>query len=165
MTDIPEDERSGGQNGRETWSKLAIKLGFSVQALKNWRGREGAPKGPDLAAWEKFIDEQELGVAGNRVGVGREELLKANLVKKNRLLDLEIAEKERKSVDRELVNQMLLRASAMLKTVAFQRLEHEMPAKAVAMGAPLDAMRTLGREAAESLCDVFAQEMDKWGGS
>lgn len=140
-----------------------MRMQVSTTAILAWRKLAGAPTVPDYDQWVAFRDEQELGIVGNRVDKGREELLKENLVKKNRLLDLEIAEKERKSVDRNAVNQMLLRMGSLIKTVSFQRLEHEMPAKALGMGAPVEDMRRLGRETAEALCEVFAQEMDKWG--
>lgn len=158
MTKSPETNDSSP----DTWGKLAIRLGVSVQSIKNWRKREGAPETPDLEAWQAFVDEHELGVVGNRVDKGREELLKENLIKKNRLLDLEIAVKEKRSIDRQLVDALLLRLGSLQKTVLFQRLEKEMPVKAAVHGAPVAAMQALGRETADAICEIFNQEMDKW---
>ena len=147
---------------KETWAKLAIRLGFSYETIRQWRDLPDAPEVPDLERWKAYVEVMGLGQVGNKTSKGREDLLKENLIKKNRLLDLEIALKERKVVDRSAVNQMLLRVASLQKTVVFQKLEHELPAKAVAFGAPMDPMRTLGREAAEGICDIFAQEMEKW---
>lgn len=151
--------------GKDTWAKLAIRLRVSRTSILAWRGLPDAPEVPDYERWKAFVALMELGSGvGNKVTKGREDLLKENLVKKNRLLDLEIEQKERKLVDRSQVNQMLLRVASLQKTVAFQKLEHEMPAKAVAFGAPVEEMRKLGREAAEALCEIFAQELTKWEG-
>ena len=165
MTESIDNEPSGGLEGRETWSKLAIKLGFSVQSLKNWRKREGAPQTPDLDAWETYIDVQQLGIAGNRTSDSREDLLKENLKKKNRLLDLQIAREERQSIDRTVVDQLFLRLASLQKTVLYQHLEKQMPAKAVGHGAAIEPMQKLGREIADALCEIFNQEMDRWQNS
>lgn len=153
------------QKPKHTWNKLAIHLKVSRTSIENWRQLPEAPEVPDPDRWKAFVEMNELGkTVGNKVTLGREELLKENLVKKNRLLDLEIELKERRVVDRSQVNQMLLRVASLQKTVAFQKLEHELPAKAIAFGAPVEEMRGLGREAAEALCEIFAQEMTKWEG-
>lgn len=149
---------------KDTWAKLAMKLGFTYETIRQWRELPDAPEVPDVERWKAYVETMGLGVVGNKTTKGREQLLKENLIKKNRLLDLEIELKERKVVDRAAVNQMLLRMASLQKTVVFQKLEHELPAKAVAFGAPMEPMRTLGREAAEAICEIFAQEMDKWKG-
>lgn len=145
-----------------TQAELGKRLRVSSQALSGWKKLPGAPTGYNVDEWKAFMDENQLGISGNRVVGTREGLLQENLVKKNRLLDLEIAEKEKKSIDRTLVNGLLLRLGSLQKTVLFQKLEKEMPAKAAAHGAPAAEMAALGRETADALCELFTQEMDKW---
>ena len=149
--------------GKDTWPKLAIRLRVSRTSIDTWRKMPDAPEVPDYERWKAFVEMNELGRPGNKPNLGREELLKENLVKKNRLLDLEIAVKEKQSIDRNLVNGLLLRLGSLQKTVLFQKLEKEMPAKAAAHGAPVAEMQILGRETADALCELFTQEMDKWG--
>ena len=157
MTDEPTEPA-----GKVTWPKLAIRLRVSRTSIDNWRKLPDAPQVPDVERWKAFVEMNDLGRPGNRPAAGREELLQENLVKKNRLLDLEIGERERKSIDRTLVNALLLRLGSLQKTVLFQKLEKEMPAKAAAHGAPAVEMAKLGRETADALCELFAQEMDRW---
>ena len=160
-----EDDDKAGPDGKETWPKLAIRLQVSRTAIHNWRKLEGAPQTPDYQKWREYIDLMELGVVGNRTSGGREELLKENLVKKNRLLDLDIAERERTVIDRGVIDSMLLRLGSLQKTVLYQKLEREMPAKAAAHGAAVEPMQRLGREIADGLCELFGQEMDRWQNS
>lgn len=143
-----------------TWAKLAIRLGVSVPSLTNWRKMEGAPKTPALKAWEEFVDANSLGVSGNRVGRGREELLKENLVKKNRLLDLEISEKEKKSVDRAEVDALLLHVATMQKTVLYPALERELPPRAEGKSASEISM--MGRAIADRVCEIFTSSIESW---
>jgi hypothetical protein len=97
---------------------------------------------------------------GGRTGKGREELLKENLTKKNRLLDLEIANKERKSVDRTEVDALLLHVATMQKTILFPALERELPPRAE--GKTASEISVIGREIGDRLCEVFASTIEAW---
>lgn len=152
MTKTPE-------NGM-TWAKLAIKLGVSVVALRQWRELPEAPEVPDVDRWKAFVEMSGLGVVGNRVGAGREELLKENLVKKNRLLDLEIAAKEKKVVDRAEVDALLLHISTLAKTTLYPALERELPPKAE--GRTAAEISLLGRQLADRICDQMSRDIEVW---
>ena len=149
----------------QTWDQLAKALGVSVVSVNGWRNLPGAPADKDLGAWQAFQAENELGIAGNKGSASREELLKANIEKRNKLLDLQIAKEERTVVDRTVVDEMLLRLGSLQKTVLYQKLEKELPAKAAAHGAAVEPMQILGREIADGLCELFGQEMDRWQNS
>lgn len=151
-----------GPNGRDTWAKLAIRLQVSRTSINTWKKLPEAPQVPDYDKWKAFVELMELGHVGNRTTKGREDLLKENLTKKNRLLDLQIAREERTSVDRSVVDQLFLRLGSLQKTVLYQHLEKQMPAKAAGHGAAVEPMQALGRETADALCEIFNQEMDKW---
>ena len=143
-----------------TWTKLSIRLGVSIPTLANWRRLPESPKTPALKAWQDFVAQKELGLIGNFVGKGREELLKENLTKKNRLLDLEIANKERRSVDRAEVDSLLLHVGSLAKATLYPALERELPAKAEGRTAAEIAL--VGREIADRICEVFAANIEQW---
>lgn len=145
-----------------TWADLSKALRFSRQAVAEWRKLPGAPQTPDVTAWKKFIADNELGIVGNRVSKDREGLLTRKLAAEVRLAELKAAKEERTVIDRDAVDAMLLRLGSLQKTVLYQKLEKEFPAKAAAHGAQVEAMQRLGREAADALCEIFTGEMDKW---
>ncbi len=157
-TDVSE-ENTPEESG-ETWPKLAIRLRVNRTTIWEWRKLEGAPQTANYKAWQEFIAQRELGLASNKTSRGREELLKENLVKKNRLLDLDIANKERKSVDRSEVDALLLHVATLQKTVLFPALENELPAKAEGKSAA--EIRVLGREIGDRICDIFSSAIEAW---
>jgi hypothetical protein len=144
------------------WGELAQRLRVSRGAIANWKKLPGCPQTPDYAAWEAFVKANELGVVGNRTSAEREDLLKKKLRSDIRLNEIKIAKEERSVVDRAAVDQMLLRMGSLQKARLYQKLENEMPAKAVAFGAQVEPMKRLGREIADALCEIFSQEMDQW---
>ena len=142
------------------WPLLAKQCGISRQSLLVWRKLPGAPQTPDKAAWLAFIDENDLGQVGNRVSKDREELMRENLAKRNRLLDMEIAVKNRTMVDRASVDAMLLHVATMQKAVLFPALERELPAKAE--GRPAAEISVLGREIGDRICAIFSSGIQSW---
>lgn len=142
------------------WSKLAIKLGISRVSLSEWRRLPEAPKLPDFGRWTAFIELMGLGTAGNRVSESREELLKANLVKKNRLLDIQIAKEEKSVVDRAEVDQLLMHVSTLAKAVLYPALERELPPKA--QGRNAAEISLVGREIADRICEQMRRDMEVW---
>lgn len=156
----PEAPTEAPKPAKPTWSKLSNRLRVSAKTVDLWKRLPGAPAEPDYEQWKAFVKERGLGVVGNRVGKSRESLLTENLVKKNRLLDLEIANKERKSVDRGEVDSLLLHVAAMQKTVLFPALERELPPRAE--GKTAAEIAILGREIGDRLCDVFTATIEAW---
>ena len=64
----------------DNWAALAVSLGFTARAMRDWRKLPNAPQTPDEAAWRAFIEEAGLGIVGNRVGKDREQLLTEKVV-------------------------------------------------------------------------------------
>lgn len=145
---------------QDSWANLAQRLHVSRVSLTAWRKMPGAPATPDFDLWKDFVAENSLGIAGNRIGGQRETHLAAAVEKRNRLLDLEIAEKEGRMADRNQVNEMLTRVATLQKTILYAKLERELPAKAV--GRTADEIARLGREFADELADIFARGIEEW---
>ena len=120
----------------------------------------GAPASPNPAEWQQFIEENELGVVGNRLSKDREELLRENVEKKNTLLDLQIDRESRKSVDRASVGALLQRIAAMQKAVLYAALEREYPGKVVGRNAA--EIGLLGRQLADRVSDVMQRDLEDW---
>lgn len=138
-----------GQTG--TWGALARSLGFTTRSLRDWRKLPGAPTEPDLAAWQAFIDANDLGTAGNRVGAGREELLKEKLRKEIELAGIKIDKERRRSIPRSEVDALLLHIATRQKTLLYQRLETELPPKLDGLSAA--ETRPILRKVADDICD------------
>ncbi len=143
-----------------TWSKLAIRLSVSRVSLTEWRKLPDAPDVPDLERWLAFIELMGLGNVGNRVSESREELLKANLTKKNRLLDLQIAKEEKTVVDRSEVDTLLMHISTLAKTTLYPALERELPPRAE--GKTAGEITLVGREIADRICEQMARDIEVW---
>jgi hypothetical protein len=145
---------------KPTWSLLAKQLQVSKQSIARWRGLPGAPTEPDAPVWRAFIAENGLGVAGNRLSKQRESLLASSVEKKNRLLDIEIAQKERKTIERADVNKLLLRVASQQRAVLYAALEREYPGKVVGRTAAEVSLR--GRELADRVCEIMDREIETW---
>ncbi len=146
--------------GKMTRIRLAQALGVSLSGLDLWRAIPGSPESNELEQWQHFIRENNLGSAQARVGKDRETLLAEAVAKRNRLLDLEIAEKERKVVGREDVDGMIHHAAALQKTILYSALERELPAKAA--GRSADEIAVIGRDFADRLCEIFSTSIESW---
>jgi len=144
----------------QTWSKLAIKLQVSTQAIREWRRLPDAPDVPDLERWKAFVELNELGIVGNRVSKDRETLLKEKLTKENRLLDLKIAKEEKTSVDRKEVDALFLHIATLAKTTLYPALERELPPKAE--GRTAAEISLIGREMADKIVDQMQRDMEAW---
>lgn len=143
-----------------SWANVAANLRCSRQALAEWRRRDGAPARPDVKAWQAYVAEAGLGIAGNRTSSSRELLLAANLSKRNRLLDFEFAVAQREMIPREEVNALLFRVASLQKGVLYAELERAYPGKVV--GRTASEISAAGRALADRLCDIFQREMSQW---
>jgi hypothetical protein len=144
----------------ENWGTLAKRLHVSRTAIHEWKKLDGAPTEPNFEAWKAFVAENGLGVAGNRVSSKREGLLSDAARLKNRLLELEVARKEGRTVERTDMDTLHHKVFTRQKAVLFAALESEYPGKAV--GRTASELRVLGRQLAERICDIFAQDVEGW---
>lgn len=143
-----------------TWGRLAKGLGYSTEAFRAWRKLPAAPQEPDPVKWQEYIEEHDLGVVGNRVSKDREELLRENVEKKNKLLDLQIDRESVRSVDRGSVGALLQRIGSMQKAMLYAALEREYPGKVVGRNAAEIAV--LGRNLADRISDVMQRDVEEW---
>jgi len=151
----PEPGSEGGKSAslKEqplTWILLASKFGVSVQTMKVWRQKEGAPVTTDLGAWEAFVKKSELGMKGLSGGLLRDEKTKHEI----ELLKSKIAREQRRVIDREEVNRLLLHLATRGRTMLYQFLETEAPPKLDGLGAV--QMRPILREMADAIADEMA---------
>lgn len=147
----------------DNWGTLCKRLRVSRTAVYEWKKLPGAPTEPDYEAWKLFVEENELGISGNRTDRGREELLKENLTKKNRLLDLQIAKEEKTVVDRSEVNELLLHVSTLAKAILYPAMERELPPRAEGRSAA--EISIVGREVADRICEQMQSDLAVWAES
>lgn len=136
-------------------------LGFSAPALSQWRTKfpAEAPADFDPEKWLAFIAAKNLGVVGNRVSKGREELLKEKLTEEIRQLRLNNAAKERKSIPADEVDSFLHHCAARLN-VALDRLCTECAPKCA--GLEVEAVRRVLREHADTLRHTMRGAAEDW---
>lgn len=134
-----------------TWILLASKFGVSVQTIKVWRERQGAPVTTNLTEWELFVKANKLGGIKETAGGSlRDEKTRHEI----ELLKAKIAKEHRRVIDRDEVSQILLHISTRARTKLYQFLETEAPPKLD--GLPAVSMRPILREMADSICDEMA---------
>lgn len=137
-----------------------MRLQVSRQTIAEWRKLDEAPQVPNYERWKAFVEMNELGIVGNRVTKDRETLLKENLTKKNKLLDLQIAKEEKRSVDRSEVDSLFMHISTLAKTTLYPALERELPPRAE--GRTAAEISLVGREIADRICEQMARDIEAW---
>lgn len=141
---------------------LAEALGFTRQSFYDWkiRFKDSCPTGDDVEQWRRFIEENQLGVVGNRVEKPRENLMQEKLTQEIRLLKTKNAKEEKSVVDRGEMDELLLHISTLQRTILHQRLGRELGPKCEGKNAA--EMNVFGRQLADELCDIFSGKIDQW---
>ena len=158
--DPAKERKERGKSEKPTWTELSQRLRFSQTSITEWRKLPGAPQEPIYEEWTVFIEDNDLGGQGRKSSEARENFLTARVQKQNRLLDIEIAKKERALVDRAAVDGMLLQVSSLAKTVLYQKMERELPAKLVGLTPPEMSIKM--REAADEISEIIANGFRDW---
>ncbi len=140
-----------------TWTLLGERLGVSIQTLRSWRAKAGAPTEADPEKWEAFVKENGLDRLTHS-GRGSEERMEAVRLG-NEILKAKLAREQRKTIDRETVSRLLFRLATEQKSLLFQLMETELPPKCDGMTAV--QMRPIFRKAADSICDRMAPLIDQ----
>lgn len=143
---------------RRTHETLARELGVSGNSVRKWAARPDAPRSMSADVWRRFIDDNQLG--SRRMSPERESLLERLADRKLRLLDLEIARKEQRTVLRADVDALHLQIATRQKVVLYAALESEYPGKVV--GRTAAEIRIAGRQIADRICDVFTRDLSEW---
>jgi hypothetical protein len=131
-----------------TWVLLAARLGVSVQTMKVWRQREGAPQVIDVEAWQAYVKKEGLGTRSG--GQKPSSLRDEKTFHEIELLKARLARERRTVIPAEEVNTLLLHLSTQAKTILYQFLETEAPPKLDGMSA--GQMRPILREMADTIC-------------
>ena len=132
-----------------TWILLASKFGVSVQTMKVWRVKEGAPVTTDFEAWQAFVKKEGLGTTIR--GLAGSQLKDEKTKHEIEILKAKLAREKRTVIPAEEVNALLLHLSTQSRTVLYQFMETEAPPKLDGMSAA--QMRPILREMADSICE------------
>lgn len=139
-----------------TWEELAGKLGCTRQAIAVWRKRADAPLGPDFEQWSEYLKKNDLGGRPKILGSLKDEKTRHEI----ELLKAKLAREQRRVIDRDEVNQLLLHISTRSRTMLYQFLETELAPKLDGMSAV--QMRPILRETADSIADMQADLIDQF---
>lgn len=143
-----------------TQKELAARLRCSVQSLASWGKLPGAPTDYSLEAWKSFVEANQLGVGGNKVGGGREELLQEKLRGEIRLNQLKIEREEGKTILVDEVDERDLHLASMQKAYLYAVLGRELGARGA--GKSAEELCVLGQQIADQVCAIFNQGVEQW---
>ena len=140
---------------------LAAALGFSAQALENWKAQfADVPQTLVEEDWRAFIVAHDLGSGNNRLNRGHEDLKRRKLASEIRINELKISKEERKVIPAADVDAFLLHLGSRVKSAVFQLFVTELPPAVV--GLPVEELRIRAREKAETLCVSMQNALAEW---
>lgn len=108
------------------WTALAERLDVSRQTIYEWRRIEGTPKTPNVAEWEKWVEQNRQGEPADITEVKR--LVE---IEKLRKLKRENEIQEAKTIPMDEVTAALRVATAKWDSVLTSKLDQEAPARLV----------------------------------
>ena len=132
-----------------SWDALAKKLGVSRQAVVLWRKLDGAPESRDVPSWEAFVAKNGLNVNGQGKPTDMRQLKEEKLVLDIALTQAKLNRENRKVIERDEVNRLLVHIGAEFRTNLYQFLETEAPPKLDGMSSA--QMRPILREMADAI--------------
>jgi transcriptional regulator with XRE-family HTH domain len=132
-------------------SELARRLGVQRGTLANWKQREGAPANRDVEAWLAFVEQNQLGLSGPKLGQLSKELKDDKLRHEIELLKARLAREQRAVIPAAEVNTLLLHVATSSRTLLYQFMETEAAPKLAGMDAA--QMRPMLREMADTICE------------
>lgn len=144
---------------KETWTNLAQALGVTVRGLRDWRKLPGAPATPNVESWKSFVETNDLGLAGNRVGNEREELLCQKLRGDIKLQDLKIEKEQRRLVDIEEVSAFVVNLLLGVKQTCYQ-MARELPRQII--GDDLAEAQAKAEPYADEVMNELQGQIEKW---
>jgi hypothetical protein len=136
-------------------------VGVSAAYLRKLLGRNGAPR-PD-AAKTYAVAEVVAWHKENTKDGSLDDQRKANLRKTNAqaaILEIQLAEAERRSIPREEVERLLLHLAALSRATLYQLLENELPPRCEGLTAA--QLRPIFRESADKVADTLSDGFKKW---
>ena len=148
------------EQDKSDWGTLAKRLHYSRTAIFNWRKIDGAPQEPDYDAWKLFIQNADVGVAGNRKSKDREALLKEKLETEIQLNKLKIGKEEGRMVEVAEVETRDMHLGTLMKVMLYQRLGRELGPRGV--GKDASQLNLLGEQVADEICEIFQRGVENW---
>jgi len=145
---------------KKTWKAVYEATGFSHMAFREWRKLPGAPNEPDLEAWAKFIEDNQLGNAGNRVSEDREHWLTQQAEFRAKLLEIEHKKATGEIVMKEDLDARDVRIASAQRAALYEILTTELPVKSEGKSAV--EIRALNREAADRVCVLMQDRLGEW---
>lgn len=145
-------------NPKQTWKSLSEAMEFSTTAIRKWRQLPGAPTDPDPDQWQQFINANDLGIGGNRIGGVRGGLLIRKLEMEILLLELRIEKQRANLITAEEHNEYMSRLATNIRS-ALHTIENVVPR--LTGKTPAEMRRELRNEA-DRYIRMFAKTMDKW---
>lgn len=141
-----------------TWTQLSKDIGFATQTVRDWRKLPGSPKTPDADKWREFIEENQLGVAGNRVSRDREYWLTKKAEKDVALLEIKIRKEEGSAIGIEEHDDYVGRLGQSIRS-SLLTLENVVPRLA---GKSQAEMRIEIRKEVDRFIAMFRKTMNEW---
>lgn len=129
-------------------------------AFREWRKLPGAPAGPELEAWVKFIEDNQLGNVGNRVSEDREHWLTQQAEFRAKLLEIEHKKVLGEIVMKADLDARDVRIASAQKAALYEILTTELPVKSEGKSAV--EIRALNREAADRVCVLMQERLGEW---
>lgn len=150
-----------------TWGHLATALNVTRTTVTRWRRLAGSPKTTDLEQWKSFVEENDLGVAGNKPHKDREELLREKLRREIALLDVKVAKERREVVPASELNELLASIASSQRAELIRFANTEAVTIAGKLGGEVADARTILEGLVDRQCDImetavarFMQEID-----
>lgn len=149
--------------GKIAWAELEGVTGLSDRRHRQL-AKDGHFPAPDNGQYDlmavikgllKFYRETHVSARTTLNDVKQE-----NTVKKNRLLDLQIAKEERRMIPRADVDELLHHIGAMARTTLYQALETELPPRLDGMSA--SEIRPVTKAVADEICDAMKDIITRW---
>lgn len=141
---------------------LARALGVSPTTIADWRDKfpTDHPKAYDVEEWKKFVEEQGLGIAGNRVSEDREHWLTQQAEFKAKLLEIEHKKATGEIVLKADLDARDTRIAMAQKAALYEILTTELPVKSE--GKTVVEIRALNREASDRVCVIMQDRLAEW---
>lgn len=137
---------------KKSWRVLAGELQTTDRSLRLWRQRPGAPTGPDVDAWRRFMAAEGLGRSHtNELADLRRQVEGERLRKLKR---------ENAQAEGRLIPMGTLAAALSAKSFAFARIlrfELEQNLPALLVGQPIGDIRRELRDACDRVTDKYNQ--------
>ena len=141
---------------------LARAIGVSPTTIADWRDKfpTDHPKGYDVGEWQKFMEEQGLGMAGNRVSEDREHWLTQQAEYKAKLLEIDHKKAVGDIVMKTELDLRDVKIAMAQKSALYDVFTTELPVKSE--GKTAAEIRAMNRNACDRVCAIMQERLGEW---